>query len=150
MPIPEWLKRRLWVFCGGNKLYNEKYEELFDFTKHVKVGYLGVLPHNNLLESLATSHFVCYPNFSDNSETFCVSIVEASALRIPIILPKREPFTEVLPDCPYFCKTVKDMALTIEWLLGCDREDLYVCDVSKYTEEIVLEKIHQVLLNLFL
>lgn len=113
-----------------------------------KFNYLGILSHNEVLKRLSTAHLFCYLDFTDNSETFCISIVEASALGVPVILPNRQPFLEVLPDNLHFCNNVTEMATAIKILLGYDRERLFVCDTSNYTEDIVLPQIEQALSNL--
>ena len=130
-----------WEICGGNKLYSNLFPEVFKAPANPKVLYSGILSHTVMLKKLALSHLFCYPNFSDESETFCVAMVEAAALGLPVILPKREPFTEVLPDNPYFCKNIKEMASTIKELLTVDRSQLYVCDVSRFTEDVVMAQI---------
>jgi glycosyltransferase involved in cell wall biosynthesis len=130
-----------WEICGGNKLYCEAFEELYDLQGNPKFNYLGILSHEELLKELATAHLFCYPNFTDNSETFCVSIVEASALGVPVILPNRQPFLEVLPDNPYFCNNTSEMVTLIKTMLCYDRKNLFVCNTDKYIEDIVLPKI---------
>ena len=137
-----------WIFCGGNKLYTRFFPETFKIDSKLKQKYLGILPQEKLFKNLATAHLYCYPNFSDNSETFCVSVVEAAAIGLPVILPNRKPFTEILPDNPYFYKTTDDMVMALEVLLQEKRENLYKCNTEKYTEDLVLPEFEKTIMSL--
>ena len=131
-----------WLITGGNKLYSNNFSEQFKVEKDSSVGYRGILNRGELLTELSTSHVFCYPNFSDNSETQCVSMIEASVLGLPIIVPKRRPFVDVLPDNLYFVKSIEEFAETTKHVLSLRRNDLRVCDISKYTEKAVFSQIN--------
>lgn len=135
-----------WTITGGNKLYSNAFNEHFSISSQ----YLHhrILNRLDLLHEVSESHLFCYPNFSDNSETQCVAAVEAAALNIPVILPKRLPFTEVLPDNPYFCEDVDEMISLISTLLLKNRGSLINCNVDAYTEERVFTQFHDQLLIL--
>lgn len=138
-----------WEICGGNKIYSWDYNEMYDFTSNQNISYLGVLSHKDTLKKLSTSHISCYPSFSDGSETFCIANIESLALGVPVILPRKLPFTEVIPDNPYFCDSVEEMADLIENLLTVNRKDLICHDVSRYSEDVVMPKVYKSLINLF-
>lgn len=137
-----------WIITGGNKLYSDSFPETFSIPVDNHLTYKSVLSRYHMLEELANSHIFCYPNFNDNSETQCVSAIEASALGIPVVLPDRLPFTEVLPDNPYFCNSISDMIKTIIDVLSVSRDHLYTCDISKYTEPVIMSQIYTLLCEL--
>lgn len=135
-----------WMITGGNKLYSDSFNE--QFVINLRKLQHHVLDRAELLREVANSHLYCYPNFEDISETQCVAAIEAAALGIPTILPNRLPFTEILPDNPYFCTTVEDMIELIIKLLSYNRDDIEKCKVDKYSEKIILPQIHNQILNL--
>ena len=136
-----------WLLTGGNKLYCPSFPESFNNTENAHLNYLGIIDRNRLLTNLAASHLYCYPNFCDRSETQCVSAIEAAALGLPVILPNKKPFTEVLPDNPYFVSNHEECVNTIESLLNKERSECYICDVSRYSEGVIFDKILRVLVE---
>jgi hypothetical protein len=126
-----------WRFAGGNQLYSQKYPECFSFGGDGLI-YDGILGRHDLLGLLITAHVWIYPNFQDASETFCLSMIEAAALNIPVILPNREPFSSVLPEA-FFVNSPKEMADLVVKLMtqGYNRVNY---DVSRYKEENVMPK----------
>lgn len=137
-----------WLITGGNKLYSDSFSEQFQVKEDSSIAYRGILNREDMLKELATSHVFCYPNFTDNSETQCVAMIEASVLGVPVILPKRQPFTDTLPDNPYFVNNINECAEVIINLLDQSRQELKICDVSNYTEDVVFNQIHEALLLL--
>lgn len=135
-----------WTITGGNKLYSESFNEHFTFDLP-NLQY-KLLNRSDLLYEVAHSHVFCYANFEDNSETQCVAAIEAAAMDIPVILPNRLPFTEVLPDNPYFCNTIEDMAVLLSSLLSKNRGFLKKCNVEKYSEESVFSVFYDYILML--
>ena len=136
-----------WLITGGNKLYSDGFSEQFQVKDDSSITYRGVLDRTEMLTELARSHVFCYPNFSDNSETQCVSMIEANVLGIPTVVPKRRPFIDILPDNPYIAKNEDEFARITKFLLSQPRKDTKICDVSKYTEDVVFDKIHHILLD---
>ena len=129
-----------WQFAGGNTLYGDGFGECHDFYNRnlgedVILIYRGILNRHDLLGLLSGAHIWVYPNFRDESETFCAAMIEAAALKIPCVLPRREPFVSVLPEA-FFVDSVKEMANKIEEILvnGPDRVSY---DVSRYSEDVV-------------
>jgi glycosyltransferase involved in cell wall biosynthesis len=137
-----------WIITGGNKLYSDKFSEQFQVREDSSIIYKGILNREEMLKELTAAHVFCYPNFSDNSETQCVAMIEASVLGIPVVLPKRRPFIDVLPDNPYFVENIQEFADVITYLLTQPRAKLKICDTSNYTEDIVFEQIDNALLTL--
>ncbi len=127
--------------CGGNKLYGPSFGECFDFGNRrtdINLYYKGSLRRYELYSLLTSGNIWVYLNLNDDSETFCVSMLEAAALGIPVILPEREPFTSVLPEA-FFVKSIEEMADKIEDIFenGPNRIDY---DVSRYHEDVVMPK----------
>lgn len=138
-----------WLITGGNKLYSDGFSEQFQVMEDSSITYRGVLARNEMLTELSDAHIFCYPNFSDESETQCVSMIEASVLGIPVVLPKRRPFIDVLPDNLYFTKSIEEFAEVTRYLLSRPRNELVICNTSRYTENNVFFQVHAALLKLF-
>lgn len=134
-----------WLITGGNKLYSDVFPENFKLSTVGPLEYRGILTREEMLTSLSRSHVYCYPNFSDNSETQCVSMIEAAALGLPVVVPNRRPFTETLPDNPYFVNDVYECAQVVKSIISKNRSESRVCDVTQYEEKLILNKIHQIL-----
>lgn len=134
-----------WLITGGNKLYSDVFHENFKLSSKSTVEYRGILTRSDMLKSLSKSHLYCYPNFSDNSETQCVSMIEAAALGIPVVVPKRRPFVDTLPDNPYFVKDIDESVQVIKSILLKKRSESRICDVSKYEEKKVFGEINDIL-----
>ena len=135
-----------WIITGGNKLYSDSFNEQFVINSQ-KLQH-RILNRTALLREVANSHLYCYPNFEDNSETQCVAAIEAAALDVSVVLPNRLPFTEILPDNPYFCDNLEDMVELIPKLLSCNRGRLEKCKVDKYAEKNILPQIHNQILKI--
>jgi hypothetical protein len=124
-----------WRICGGNRLYRPDFPECYAFTEH-GINHKGVLSRHELIGLLTLANVWMYPNFKENSETFCLSMIEAAFLGIPIVLPYRLPFTEVLPEA-FFAHSPGEMVERVEAILkyGPDRINY---NVSRYSEEVVM------------
>jgi len=137
-----------WLLTGGNKLYGEHFREHFKVPDRPEINYLGVLDRPNQLQLLASSHIYCYPNLSDQSETLCVSAIEATVLGLPVIVPRKEPFLEVLPDNPYFASDINEFSEILQVLLPMNRKKSYLCDTEKYKASKIIPLLVQELTNL--
>ena len=129
-----------WEFCGGNRLYGDGFGECFNFNNQqvgdVQMVYRGVLNRNDLYGLLSSAHVWIYPNFSDASETFCVSMIEAAVLGIPVILPNREPFISVLPGA-CFVNTWEEMVEETQKVLEFPGKLMTNCETEQYSEAVV-------------
>lgn len=130
----------VWNYCGGNKLYGDGFGECHNFhtwkVGDVDMVYLGVLDRHDLYGLLSSAWLWVYPNFSDKSETFCVSMIEAAALGIPVILPKREPFISILPGA-LFVETWQEMVEEMVEILKFPGRVMSGCDTELYREDVV-------------
>jgi hypothetical protein len=122
-------------FSGGNKLYSDEYPEAISFCQHPKLFHRGILNRHELLNLLTSAHVWVYPNFSNDSETFCSSVVEAAALGKQIIVPRREPFLSTIPEA-FFAEDSFIMSRLIKSVFEKNLSKK-VCDVSHYKEEAV-------------
>lgn len=133
-------------FIGGNKLYGEIFDETIYFSAESRLIYDGILSKMEVFDFLSKASVWIYPNFSDNSETFCVAAVEALALGIPAIVPDREPFLSVVPK-GFFASDPQSMAIitriVLENKLMGDLES-----VKMYSEEAVKPQIMKVIKEL--
>jgi glycosyltransferase involved in cell wall biosynthesis len=129
-----------WHFCGGNKLYCETFPEKFNFqTTNSKLIYRGVLNRKEMVEMLNSGHVLAYPAFSPETwETQGVAFLEAAALRLPVVLPNKKPFTDVMPEA-YFCKTAEEMADAIIHLFVLGRADYPL--IRRYDSDVVFERL---------
>lgn len=137
-----------WFITGGNKLYSDVFPENFKLSSTSPIEYRGILTRDEMLRSLSRSHVYCYPNFSDNSETQCVSMIEAAALGIPVVAPKRRPFIDTLPDNPYFVSNINECAQTVKSIIDKKRTESRICDVSQYRENFIFDQIHNILIGI--
>jgi hypothetical protein len=136
-----------WQMTGGNKLYSDQFMEYFQIPTNKKnLQYLGIVSRSLLIDLLRTSQVYVYANLTDDSETECVSCLEAAALGLSIILPKRRPFTDILPDA-VFCSTEDEFANAIEIALTEKSRKIY--SLSNYEERNVFGKILREIDNLF-
>jgi glycosyltransferase involved in cell wall biosynthesis len=126
------------ITCGANALYSDKFGECFNFHSSPHIQYRGVLSRNDLFGLLTTAHVWAYANH-ESSETFCVSVIEAMALGIPVVVYNKEPFVSVVPEA-FFVNNEEEMADKIADILenGPNRVDY---DMSRYSEKVVVPQI---------
>lgn len=136
-----------WHLMGGNKVYSPVFPECFDFFSAPHLIYHGVLSRHNVLNVLTAAHIWAYPN-NEESETFCIAMIEAAALGLPVVLMRKEPFISVLPGA-FFADSFEEMADIIEEIIAKDITRVEY-NISAYSEECVkpllLEEIRKVLL----
>jgi len=101
-----------WEVCGGNKLYSPRFQEMHNFNANPRVLSHGPIPLEDAWHLVQTADVWVYPNLTDNSETQCVAMLEAAAIGVPVFLPRRRPFTDLLPGA-VFCETEEEFATMI-------------------------------------
>jgi hypothetical protein len=82
---------------GGNAVYGDGFTNCERFI-HPRVKYWGAGTRSQVLQTLTKCAGWAYPNFTDDSETQCVSVLEAQALGLFTVVPNRQPFREVCKD----------------------------------------------------
>jgi hypothetical protein len=124
-----------WQYSGGNKLYKPYFPECYGFDQDGII-YRGILSRNDLLGMLTLAHVWIYPGFRDVDETFCLSMIEAAYLGIPVIVPNKEPFRSVLPEA-FLVESFNDMIDKVIALFkyGPDRINY---NMDRYSERVVM------------
>lgn len=134
-----------WCLSGGHKLYSDNWNDSVDLSKiNFGIIYRGVLDRLNLLCLLTSAHVYAYANFSDNSETCSVATMEAMALDIPTILPKREPFVSMFPEA-IFAETEDEMADKIQMGFQISRRDFEYKDIGRYSSDVIFPQIIKII-----
>jgi glycosyltransferase involved in cell wall biosynthesis len=130
-----------WHFCGGSKLYCPDFPEKFDFINaHPKLTYRGLLPRHDMIGMLTLGHVLAYPSFDEITyETQGVAFLEAAALGLPVVLTKKSPFTEVMPEA-WLCETAEEMADTIVELFKT-KERIDYPEIERYDSDVVYERL---------
>lgn len=130
-----------WHFCGGSKLYCPEFPERFSFEGiHPKLHYRGLLSRHDMIGMLTSGHVLAYPSFDDITwETQGVAFLEAAALGLPVVLTKKAPFTEVMPEA-WFCESAEEMADTIIALFE-QKERVTYPEIMRYDSDIVFERL---------
>jgi hypothetical protein len=125
--------------CGGNKLYNQSWPdpEINRTNCLVNHGPLSLLGTYDLLR---TADLWVYPNLTDNSETFCVSALEAMTMGILTIVPYREPFISVHKQALHAKPNVDSFVNVIRHNLLCDRSDPVYEGMQCFSEDVVKEQ----------
>lgn len=125
--------------CGGSLMYNLAYPEMFDLANgHPQLIYRGILDRHAMLGMMTLGHVYAYPNFTDDCETQGVSFLEAAALGLPVVLPRRQPFLEILPEA-FFGSTLEEFVDIIIKLFSETKRGYH--DVSRYSTGVVMPKI---------
>jgi hypothetical protein len=126
-----------WTIVGGNKLYADNYPECHNFNEG-GFAYRGIVPRLEVIGVLTSSQIWAYPNFTDDSETLCCSMLEAAALGISVVVPKREPFISVLPSA-FFAEDEEHFAAIIHSLFECGKMDYP--EIDGFSERSVMPRL---------
>ncbi|MFA4845083.1 MAG: glycosyltransferase [Patescibacteria group bacterium] len=132
-----------WHYCGGNKLYGDEFWECFSPGEQRRMVYQGILSQAEVVAMLQTAHVWAYPNFTDGSETFCAAAVEAVAVGIPVIVPKRQPFLDVLGKCAIYAENAGEFAKAVHKVFFSNNRPRY--DVTRYSSAIVLQRVVEII-----
>lgn len=127
-----------WHYSGGNRLYSPMFPECFDSKAHKSMFYWGALPRIGMLRALSFGHVWAYPNLDDDSETQCVAMIEAAVLGLPVILPDREPFREVMGSKAFYARGVHEFVELIVELLKQTGRNFE--EMEEYREENVFKQ----------
>lgn len=124
-----------WQYAGGNKLYKPYFPECYGFDQDGAT-YRGILSRHELIGMLTLAHVWIYPGFQDVDETFCLSMIEAAYLGIPVVVPNKEPFKSVLPEA-FLVNNYDEMVDKVVALFkyGPDRINY---NMSRYSESVVM------------
>ncbi len=135
-----------WRFTGGNRLYSDEFSEPTTFGKESKrLKYYGPVPRQEMLGILTSAHVWAYPNFTDNSETLCVAAMEALALGIPTLLPKRKLFLMMYPEAD-LCSNEREMMEKI--LYYFEHGQRWDTDMSRYSSRVIFPQLDEVVKTL--
>jgi hypothetical protein len=132
-----------WHFCGGSKLYCEAFPERFDLTSHPKLVYRGVLGRQEMIEMVNSGHVLAYPSFDDITwETQGVAFLEAAALGLPVILTKKRPFIDVMPEAIL----MEDVAGFVRAIKGAFefKKRMVYSELDRYDSDMIFERLLQI------